>query len=65
VFEFLDNLKKDGKVQHYGVSVEKVEEALKAIQYPGLVTISIWFLFILGLILVLVDGLILTPVAFC
>lgn len=41
VFEFLDVLKKDGKIQHYGVSVEKVEEALKAIQYPDLATVQI------------------------
>ena len=41
VFEVLDDLKKDGKIQHYGVSVEKVEEALEAIQYPGLASVQI------------------------
>ena len=41
VFEVLDDLKKDGKIQHYGVSVEKVEEALKAIQYPGIASVQI------------------------
>ena len=41
VFEVLDDLKGDGKIQHYGVSVEKVEEALKAIQYPGLASVQI------------------------
>ncbi len=41
VFGILDDLKKDGKIQHYGVSVEKVEEALKAIQYPGLASVQI------------------------
>ena len=41
VFGILDDLKKDGKIQHYGVSVEKVEEALKAIQYPDLATVQI------------------------
>ncbi len=41
VFEILDDLKRDGKIQHYGVSVEKVEEALKAIQYPGLASVQI------------------------
>ncbi len=43
VFGFLDDLKKAGKVQHYGVSVEKVEEALKAIEYPGVETVQIIF----------------------
>ncbi len=41
VFEFLDDLKKEGKIQHYGVSVSKVEEALKAIQYPGVAAVQI------------------------
>lgn len=41
VFEILDNLKKKGKILNYGVSVEKVEEALKAIEYPGVSTIQI------------------------
>ena len=41
VFEVLDDLKGDGKIQHYGVSVEKVEDALKAIQYPGLASVQI------------------------
>ncbi len=41
VFEILDDLKKDGKIQHYGVSVEKVEEALKAIEYPGIASVQI------------------------
>ena len=35
VFGILDDLVKAGKLQYYGVSVEKVEEALKAIEYPG------------------------------
>jgi len=41
VFEVLEGLVKAGKVRHYGVSVEKVEEALKAIDYPGVQTIQI------------------------
>jgi aryl-alcohol dehydrogenase-like predicted oxidoreductase len=41
VFEVLDDLVKAGKVRHYGVSVEKVEEALKAIDYPGVQTVQI------------------------
>jgi aryl-alcohol dehydrogenase-like predicted oxidoreductase len=41
VFAALDDLKKTGKIKGYGVSVEKVEEALKAIEYPGVVSIQI------------------------
>jgi aryl-alcohol dehydrogenase-like predicted oxidoreductase len=43
VFEVLDDLKAQGKIKHYGVSVEKVEEALKAIEYPGVETVQIIF----------------------
>lgn len=43
VFEILDDLVKDGKIKFYGVSVEKVEEALKAIEYPGVQTVQIIF----------------------
>ncbi len=41
VFAALDELQKAGKIKGYGVSVEKVEEALKAIEYPGVVSIQI------------------------
>lgn len=41
VFEALEDLKKEGKILHYGVSVEKVEEALKAIEYPGVASVQI------------------------
>ncbi|MDK1384200.1 aldo/keto reductase [Sinorhizobium sp. 8-89] len=41
VFGALDQLVAKGKVRHYGVSVEKVEEALKAIEYPGVATVQI------------------------
>jgi aryl-alcohol dehydrogenase-like predicted oxidoreductase len=41
VFSVLDELVSKGKVLNYGVSVEKVEEALKAIQYPNLATVQI------------------------
>ncbi len=34
VFEALDRLQEQGKIRNYGVSVEKVEEAIKAIEYP-------------------------------
>jgi aryl-alcohol dehydrogenase-like predicted oxidoreductase len=43
VFGVLDGLVKAGKLRHYGVSVEKVEEALKAIEFPGVQTIQIIF----------------------
>lgn len=43
VFEALDELKRSGKLRHYGVSVEKVEEALKAIEYPGVQSVQIIF----------------------
>ncbi|MCA9234795.1 MAG: aldo/keto reductase [Planctomycetales bacterium] len=41
VFAVLDDLKAAGKLRHYGVSVERVEEALKAIEYPGVETVQI------------------------
>ena len=43
VFEVLDDLTKGGKLRYYGVSVEKVEEALKAIEYPGVQSVQIIF----------------------
>ena len=43
VFGILDDLTKAGKIKHYGVSVEKVEEALKAIEYPNVKTVQIIF----------------------
>jgi aryl-alcohol dehydrogenase-like predicted oxidoreductase len=41
VFGVLDDLVKAGKLRHYGVSVEKVEEAMKAIEYPGVQSVQI------------------------
>lgn len=41
VFEAMDALVASGKIRGYGVSVEKVEEALKAIEYPGVVSVQI------------------------
>jgi len=41
VFDALDSLVAAGKIRHYGVSVEKVEEALKAIEYPNVVSVQI------------------------
>jgi len=43
VFGVMDDLVKQGKIRHYGVSVEKVEEALKAIEYPNVVSVQIIF----------------------
>ena len=43
VFGVLDDLQKQGKLRYYGVSVEKIEEALKAIEFPGVQTIQIIF----------------------
>lgn len=43
VFGILDDLLKAGKIQHYGVSVEKVEEALKAIEFPNVQSVQIIF----------------------
>ena len=43
VFEVLDDLTKAGKIQHYGVSVEKVEEAIKAIEFPNVKSVQIIF----------------------
>jgi aryl-alcohol dehydrogenase-like predicted oxidoreductase len=43
VFEALDGLVAAGKLRHYGVSVEKVEEALKAIEYPNVQSVQIIF----------------------
>ncbi len=41
VFERLDRLVEQGKIANYGVSVERVEEALKAIEYPNVASVQI------------------------
>jgi aryl-alcohol dehydrogenase-like predicted oxidoreductase len=43
VFGVLDDLVAAGKLRYYGVSVEKVEEALKAIEYPNVQTVQLIF----------------------
>ncbi len=43
VFGVLDDLAAAGKLRAYGVSVEKVEEALKAIEFPTVKTVQIIF----------------------
>ncbi len=42
-FAALDELVAAGVIAAYGVSVEKVEEALKAIEFPGVATVQIIF----------------------
>jgi aryl-alcohol dehydrogenase-like predicted oxidoreductase len=43
VFVILDDLVQQGKLRNYGVSVEKVEEAFKAIRYPNVQSVQIIF----------------------
>lgn len=43
IFGILDDLVQAGKIRYYGVSVEKVEEALKAIEYPNVQSVQIIF----------------------
>ena len=42
-FAALDELVRAGKIQHYGVSVERVEEAMKAMEFPNVASIQIIF----------------------
>lgn len=41
IFELFDRLKDEGKIQNLGISVEKVEEALKGIEYDNVTTVQI------------------------
>jgi aryl-alcohol dehydrogenase-like predicted oxidoreductase len=43
IFGILDDLVQSGKIRYYGVSVQRVEEALKAIEYPNVQTVQIIF----------------------
>jgi len=43
VFELFDKLKAEGKILNLGVSVEKVEEAIKAIEFPNVTSVQIIF----------------------
>jgi len=43
VFGVLDDLVAAGKLRHYGVSVERVDEAMKAIEYPAVQSVQIIF----------------------
>jgi aryl-alcohol dehydrogenase-like predicted oxidoreductase len=43
LFDMLDRFVAAGKLRYYGVSVERVEEALKAIEYPNVQSVQIIF----------------------
>lgn len=43
VFDLMDEFKKQGKIKHYGVSIEKIEEGIKAMDYPGVEAIEVIF----------------------
>ena len=43
VFGIMDDFVREGKIRYYGVSVEKVEEALKAIEFPNVQSVQIIF----------------------
>ena len=43
IFGMLDDFVKAGKIRYYGVSVEKIEEALQAIEYPNVQSVQIIF----------------------
>jgi aryl-alcohol dehydrogenase-like predicted oxidoreductase len=43
IFGVLDDLVQAGKIRYYGVSVERVEEALKAMEYPNLQSVQLIF----------------------
>ncbi|HEY6072220.1 MAG TPA: aldo/keto reductase [Anaerolineales bacterium] len=43
VFGILDDMVKQGKIRHYGVSVERIVEAERAIQFPGVQSVMIVF----------------------
>ena len=43
IFAALDELVVSGAIANYGVSVERVEEGLKAIEYPGVASVQIIF----------------------
>jgi aryl-alcohol dehydrogenase-like predicted oxidoreductase len=43
VFGILDDLVKQGKIRHYGVSIERIVEAEKAVEFPGVQSVQIIF----------------------
>jgi aryl-alcohol dehydrogenase-like predicted oxidoreductase len=42
-FGILDDLAEQGKIRHYGVSVERIDQAMKAIQFPNVQSVQIIF----------------------
>lgn len=43
VFGALDDIVREGKLRHYGVSVERIDEAMAAIKFPGVQSVQIIF----------------------
>jgi aryl-alcohol dehydrogenase-like predicted oxidoreductase len=43
IFGILDDLVRAGKIRYYGVSVEEIEEAFKAVEFPNVQTVQIIF----------------------
>jgi aryl-alcohol dehydrogenase-like predicted oxidoreductase len=43
VFQDLDAMVEEGRIRAYGVSVERIDEAMKALEYPGVATVQIIF----------------------
>ena len=43
IFDIMDDFVKEGKIRYYGVSVEKIEEAIKAIEFPNVQSVQIIF----------------------
>jgi aryl-alcohol dehydrogenase-like predicted oxidoreductase len=43
VFGILDDLVRQGKIEFYGVSVERIDEARKAIEFPGVQSVQMVF----------------------
>jgi len=43
IFGSLDDFVKEGKIRYYGVSVERIEEALKAVEFPNVQSVQIIF----------------------
>ncbi len=42
-FGILDDLAREGKIRHYGVSVERIDQALRAIEFPNVQSVQIIF----------------------
>ncbi len=43
IFGIMDDFVREGKIKYYGVSVEKVEEAIKAVEFPNVQSVQIIF----------------------